>query len=286
MPNPQQYSGYGSGFPHNHDAFTGNAQPSSYPHQLPYPVGLSQQKQTHEPQSFPQSHLPAPYTHPASAGYAHQPSQMPAAPDNQRYAHRAEVPPAQCQPQFPQARHPGSYPQYGFAAGTVQQEYAVGSSGGYAQPGSVVGNNPGYVNGAYPPLEIHSGHSPYPLQMHNSGHGHLSTRGPSTADVHAADRQSQSSHSTDTVPQAKPALRLPRISDQHPSGNCEPTSSAGSKVVNQRQSSESHNSAHIVKPAVLHSGATGKSSHFLCNNQGFDFYGISGNLGIQLRSEK
>jgi len=291
MPNPQHYSGSSAMFPQSRQEFTSNTPSASIPSASHHPP----QHQHHQQQSYQPDQAYLSYGHPAvrapypqsgNGGYAHQSSQMPAAPADRRYAQHYDVQSPRDQPQFQQTRYPENYPQYGYPAGNAQSAYAAayppGGSGGYPQPGSTASaaaGQQGYMNGNYPPPGTHSSHLQYPPVVHSSGQMSVVADRPGahSRDGTGSHPQSQQFGVTRNAgPPAEPAGNpLPRTAaHQQPAGTEQyhtwsaDNSSHQSKnhdtsnVANRRQTSQQNN-PHIVKPAVLNPEATGKFLYLL-----------------------
>ena len=293
MPNRQHYADSSATFPQSHHGFPSNPMKASAgagPSDLPPHCHCSQREHPafnqHE-QSYQSNTVYSSYTRPdvhaahPQLGYAHQPSQMPGAPADSRYAPHYEPPLPRDQPPFQQTRYPQPYPQYGYPAGNMQSAYATsyppGGSGGYPQPGSTelsATRQQGYVNDTYPPPGIHSSHVQYPPEVRNNDQTSAvvdrpAARSRDNARSHSHGQQFGVARNTGPEtehagnPSSRPAARQqPADTEQHHVWSAESTSHQSkshdsSNVANHRQSSQ-QKSPHIVKQAVLHPAPAGK----------------------------
>ena len=284
MPDHQHYSDSGTTFPQSRHGFSSNAvnagtaagpigfsrnqHPAVNQHQLSY------QPDTAYP-SYAHLGVQAPYPQPGNVGYAHQPSQMPAAPADRRYAQHYEVPSPRDQPQFQQPTYHETYLQYGYLGGNMQPAYATSRppdvSAGYPQPGSSASaatGQQGYANGTYP----QSGHMQYPPGVQSSGQVSAVADWPGAysrddAGSHAQSQQFGVTRNAGGRVEGSPSSRT--AAHQQPTGTEEqhvwPADSSSrqaknrdtSNIVSHRQTSQ-QNSPHIVKPAVLNPEAAGE----------------------------
>lgn len=153
--------------------------------------------------------------------------------------------------------------------------YPSGESRGYRQAGSP-DRQQGYVNGTYPPMEMHYSRPANPPQMHNSGQVSRAAEGPGAPTRNAATYQPQSRQfgaTGNAVPEANPspssshraaARQQLRNTEDSSADNtsCQSRSAGDNNVVKRKQATPQSN-PHIVKSAVLHPPTAGKFLYLL-----------------------